>query len=45
MSVKELALTYYPKFWSKERIAYLVSIGRLTAEDYQEVTGEEYETE
>ena len=42
MDVKALAEKNYPKFWSKERVAYLVSIGRLTKEDYAEITGEEY---
>lgn len=45
MDVKALAVKNYPKFWSKERVSYLVSIGRLTAEDYKEVTGEDYEAE
>ena len=43
MNVKELAEKNYPKYWSKERLAYLVSIGRLAEEDYAEITGEEYE--
>lgn len=43
MDVKGWALKNYPKYWSKERLAYLVSIGRLTEEDYVEITGEEYE--
>lgn len=43
MNVKELAEKNYPKYWSKERLAYLVSIGRLIEEDYAEITGEEYE--
>ena len=42
MDVKGLALKNYPKYWSKERLEYLVSIGRLTKEDYAEITCEEY---
>lgn len=38
MNVKELAEKNYPKYWSKERLAYLVNIGRLTKEDYAEIT-------
>lgn len=45
MDVKGLALKNYPKYWSKERLAYLVSIGRLTEEDYAEITGGEKEKE
>ena len=44
-----LAEKYYPTYWSKERLARLVrdSIEKgnnnFTAEDYKELTGEEYE--
>lgn len=38
MNVKELAEKNYPKHWSQKRLAYLVSIGRLTEEDYAEIT-------
>lgn len=42
MDVKALALKYYPKYWSEKRITYLVKIGRLTPEDYKEITGNDY---
>lgn len=38
----ELAKEYYPRLWSKERIRALVEAGRLTAEEYTQITGEEY---
>lgn len=42
MNIKGLALKNYPMYWSKERLKYLVSIKRITEEEYKEVTGEEY---
>lgn len=45
MTVKEITMKNYPKYWNKARVAYLVKIGRLTAEDYKEVTGESYKAE
>jgi len=42
MSVKEMAIKYYPKLWKKERIIALVKAGKVTAEEYKEITGEEY---
>lgn len=42
MSVKETAIKYYPKLWKKERIIALVKAGKITAEEYKEITGEEY---
>lgn len=41
MSVYELAKRYYPRLWDKRRLAALVKAGRLTAEEYREITGEE----
>lgn len=40
MSVKEKAVSYYPKLWKKERIIALVKAGKLTEKDYEEITGE-----
>lgn len=44
VSVKELALKYYPTLWPLERIKALVAAGKLTADEYQEITGEAYTT-
>lgn len=43
MSVKEKALLYYPKLWKLERLQALVEVGKLTAEDYKEITDMDYE--
>lgn len=37
MTVKEMALHYYPKLWSRERIEALVAAGKLSREDADEV--------
>lgn len=44
MSVFEMAKTYYPALWSKERLIALVNHTpqRLTEVEYQQVTGEAY---
>ena len=39
-AVLEKARQYYPIRWTKEQLQMLVSIQRLTAEDYQAITGE-----
>ena len=39
-AVLEKARQYYPMRWTKEQLQMLVSIQRLTAEDYQAITGE-----
>ena len=39
----EMAKEYYPDKWNKEMLKNLVAKGRLTAEEYREITGEEYE--
>ena len=41
-AVKTLAEKYYPVLWPLERIKALVVAGKLTAEEYQEITGEVY---
>ena len=38
--VLEKARQYYPKRWSKEQLQLLVSMQKLTVEDYQMLTGE-----
>lgn len=42
MTVKELAIKYYPRLWDDARIRTLVIAGKLSAEDYEEITGEYY---
>ena len=42
MTVKEMAIKYYPKLWSKERLIALVEAGKLTEAEYKEITGEPY---
>lgn len=41
----ELASRYYPRLWDKQRLEALVEAGRLTAQEYQEITGEPLKTE
>lgn len=38
----EMAKDYYPKLWDKERIRTLADFGKITPEQYKEITGEEY---
>lgn len=40
MNVYELAKKYYPRLWDKPRLEALVQAGRLTTEEYKEITGE-----
>jgi len=42
MTAVEGAKTYYPTLWPIERLKALVEAGRLSAEDYKAITGEEY---
>ena len=39
-TVLEKARQYYPKRWTKEQLQMLVQIQKLSAEDYQALTGE-----
>lgn len=39
-AVLEKARQYYPKRWTKDQLQMLVQIQKLTAEDYQTLTGE-----
>lgn len=34
---------YYPKYYSKEDVKVFVAAGKLTEEEYKEITGEVYE--
>ena len=42
MTVKEMAKNYYPKLWNIERLKTLVAVGKLSEEDFKEITGETY---
>lgn len=42
MTVKEMAEKYYPKLWNIDRVKALVKAGKLSKEDFREITGEEY---
>ena len=41
MIIKEIAIQYYPRFWSIKRIEALVVAGKLTDKDKKEIIGEE----
>ena len=45
MTVKEKCIKYYPKLWNKGRLKVLVKTGKLSEDEYQEITGEEYKEE
>jgi hypothetical protein len=40
MSVLELAQKYYPRLWDAKRLQALRDAGKLTAEEYEQLTGE-----
>jgi len=42
MNVLEMAKKYYPVLCNIGRIKTLVAAGKLTPEEYKEVTGEDY---
>lgn len=44
MDVKGLAIKYYPRLWNINRLKALVAAGKLSEEDYKEITGEIYAT-
>ena len=44
MTVFEMAKKYYPKLWDKKRLIALVKAGKLTTDEYENITGEHYET-
>lgn len=41
MSVYELARKYYPRLWDRERLEALLAAGRLTQEEFDQLTAEE----
>ncbi len=41
-AVKTLAEKYYPVLWPLDRLKALVAAGKLTADEYQQITGEVY---
>lgn len=43
MDVKAEAKKYYPKNWNDTRLKRLVAAGKLTQEEYKEITEKEYE--
>lgn len=44
INVYERAKENYPDPWNKAMLKRLVRKGQLTAEEYEEITGEPYET-
>ncbi len=38
MTVYEMAKKYYPRLWNKTRLEALLGTGRLTEEEYNELT-------
>ncbi len=42
-SIYEQAKEYYPKYWDIDRLRTLVEKGKLTPEQFAEITGEDYE--
>jgi len=45
IDVKALAKKYYPVLWDKTRLKALVAAEKLSAADYEEITGEAYAQE
>lgn len=43
MSAYEMAKKYYPALWDINRLRKLVSLGKLTEEEFKAITGEDYE--
>lgn len=41
--IADLAKKNYPEQWNTEMLRNLVAKGRLTPEEYAEITGEQYE--
>ena len=41
MTVCEMAKKYFPKLWSIDRIKALLEAGKITPEEYEEITGGE----
>lgn len=45
MKTKDLALKNYPRYWTDDMVKKLVAKGKITTEDYKEITGEDYPAE
>ena len=43
MNVFEMARNYYPRLWGIDRLKALVKAGKLTAAEFEKITGTEYE--
>lgn len=43
MSAYEMAKRYYPNKWNETMLRHLVEIGRLTTEQFEEITGKTYD--
>ena len=41
MTVFDMAKNYYPRLWDINRIKQLVEAGKITPEQYKEITGED----
>lgn len=41
MNAYEMALRYYPRLWSKERLKALLDAGHLTVREYQNIIARE----
>lgn len=40
MTVLEMALAYYPHLWDIRRINQLLTAGKITVEEYTQITGQ-----
>lgn len=38
----DMAQKYYPDRWTKEQLIKMVEAGKLSADEYEEITGEKY---
>lgn len=45
MTVYEMAEKYYPRLWSRERLAALLAAGKLSREEVRSLVGEETDHE
>lgn len=41
MTVKEMAMKYYPVLWDKRRIEALLKAGKITQEEFDEIVKED----
>lgn len=42
MTVYEMAKKYYPRLWGIERLTALLNAGKLTQDEFDEITADEY---